>query len=234
MTPERFLVWGAGGHARVVADLVRACGHHVAAFVDREAARFHDGLDGVGVLEEGRFVEELRAGRGLPEGIGALALGVGDNRARAECLRLAEGLPLPALVHPRAVVSPSVRVGRGVVVFANAVVNGGAVLEAAVIVNTAAVVEHDCVLREGAHLSPGAVLAGGVTVGRGSWVGAGAVVIQRVDVGDGSVVGAGAVVIRRVPGGVTVVGNPARILHASAAGATPRDEADGTAASEGP
>lgn len=47
----------------------------------------------------------------------------------------------------------------------------------------------------------------------GCSIGAGAVVLPGVRVGKGAMVGAGAVVTRDVPDGVTVVGNPARIIE---------------------
>lgn len=48
---------------------------------------------------------------------------------------------------------------------------------------------------------------------KGCTVGAGAVLLPGVVIGEGAMVGAGAVVTKDVPPGVTVVGNPARIVH---------------------
>ena len=211
------LIWGAGGHGRVVADVARAAGARVIGFIDRDGGKVGLAVDAAGssrvVMDEAEFAAGL-AGRGpLPLGATAVALGVGDNRLRSNCRAALSGVPLPPLIHPSAVVSPSAVVGDGVVVMPGAVVNAGAVIGAGAIVNSAAVVEHDCVIGEDAHVSPGAVLAGGVRVGRGAWVGAGATVIPKVSVGEWSVVGAGAVVIRDVPGSATVVGNPARLLR---------------------
>lgn len=209
--PDAFLVWGAGGHGKVVADLLRALGHPLAGFVDADAGR--EGAEVVPgaavVLHEPAFFRLVGDGL-LPAGCGAVALGVGDNARRLACFRALRGLPAPALVHPSAVVSPWAAVGAAAVVFAAAVVNPGAVLHAAVIVNTGAIVEHDCVLGAGAHVSPGAVLAGGVHLGERAWVGAGATVLPGVRIGSGAVVGAGAVVTRPVAAGATVVGVPAR------------------------
>src|SRR5690606_20927692 len=36
--PKRVLVWGAGGHGRVVAETVEASGHAFAGFIDRDPA----------------------------------------------------------------------------------------------------------------------------------------------------------------------------------------------------
>lgn len=50
-------------------------------------------------------------------------------------------------------------------------------------------------------------------LGDGCSIGAGAVILPGVRIGKSATVGAGAVVTRDVPDGVTVVGNPARILE---------------------
>lgn len=215
MAGESLLVWGGGGHGKVVADLVRAAGYALGGFVDRDASRLGRVVEPGGarvVMTEEAFLLEAAGGRCAGEADG-VTLGVGDNAARHACLRRIGELSAPALIHPSAVVSPSARLGRATVVLPLAAVNAAAVVGQAVIVNTRAVVEHDCVLGDAAHVSPGAVLAGGVRVGERSWIGANAVVIQGVTVGRDVVVGAGAVVIRDVPDGATVVGNPARAIQ---------------------
>jgi sugar O-acyltransferase (sialic acid O-acetyltransferase NeuD family) len=160
------------------------------------------------VIPEQDLLEHLERGA-YPDGIDALALAMGGNRARQQALALCGAGEVPALVHPSAVVSPSVVVGRGAVVFPGAVVNAAAGIGAAAIVNSAAVIEHDCVLADAVHVSPHATLAGGVKVGERSWVGAGATVIQQIEIGTDVMIGAGSVVIRDVPSGSTVVGVPA-------------------------
>jgi sugar O-acyltransferase (sialic acid O-acetyltransferase NeuD family) len=214
---DRLLIWGAGGHARVVADVARAAGYRLCGFVDQDAARIGESVPGSGcsvVLSEEALESQLRAGR-CSNDIDCITLAVGDNARRLELLSLLTGIPSPPLIHPSCVVSPSAAIGRASVVFPLAVINANAHLGEAVIVNSAAVVEHDCQLGDGSHISPGAVLAGGVHVGARSWVGAGATVIQGVRIGRDAVIGAGSVVIRDVPDGMKVVGVPARTLVAA-------------------
>ena len=211
----RFLIWGAGGHGRVVAELIQAAGGEVVGFMDAAA----DALGRVMMFEEAQLIGErplavaLRGGAELPPAYDAVALGIGDNGLRMRCLAALPSVDVPPLVHPAAMVSPSAVLGRGSVVLAGAVVNTGARLGEGVIVNSRGVVEHDCVLADGVHVAPGAVLAGGVQVGERCWVGAGATVIENRTLGEGVLVGAGAVVIRDVPPECTVVGVPAsRVL----------------------
>lgn len=74
-------------------------------------------------------------------------------------------------------------------------------------------VAHNCVIEEGSLITAGAELSGGVVLGKNVWIGPNSCVIQKVKIGDNSLVGIGAVVIRDVEAGVTVVGNPARVLE---------------------
>ena len=214
---NRFLIWGGGGHGKVVADAIRSSGHAVAGFVDADPLKLGGHVEpggGCVVQLEEEFLRDIRAGAGLGSGADAVALAIGDNRKRLECLRELEGVSVPPVVHPASVLSPSCRLGDGTVVFAGVLVNAAAMIGRAVILNTGCIVEHDCRIADGVHLSPRATLAGGVSVGRRSWIGAGATVIPRIDVGEDVTIGAGAVVIEVVSDGLTMVGVPARPIHA--------------------
>lgn len=197
MIPETVYLMGAGGHAKVVLDILRSLGIRVPALFDADPG--------------------IKSRSGLPVGSPAevrypLILSIGDNRARC---RVAGGLggPFAIAVAPSAVVSPSALVGAGSVVMQRAVIQAEARIGRHAIINTAASVDHECRIGDFAHISPHATLCGNVRVGTGAHVGAGAVVIPGVRIGDWAVVGAGAVVIADVPAGVTVAGNPARPIR---------------------
>ncbi|MGH7508097.1 MAG: acetyltransferase [Gemmatimonadales bacterium] len=214
--PSRFLIWGAGGHGKVVADLVRAVGGTVVGFVDRDPDKLGRVVEPGGgrvTQSEKDFLAFVQRHGTCPGGADAVALAIGDNSTREQCVQRLANLVLPSLVHPAAACSSSVSAGRGTVVFAGAVINAEACLGDAVIVNSGAIVEHDCKLSAGCHLSPGATLGGAVQVGSRSWIGAGATVVQGVNVGHDVMVGAGALIIHDVPDGVTIVGNPGRIIR---------------------
>ena len=218
MTSRRLLVWGAGGHGKVVAELARDNGWEVIGFVDSDPAKLGQVVDSQGAriaVIESDLERRLADGSPLPDNASAIALGVGDNSRRLECARLLGTRCSPALIHSRAIVSRSATLGEGSVVFAGAIVNPDARIGRATIINSGAIVEHDCLIEDGAHLSPGAVLTGNVRVGKGSWIGAGATVLPGRIVGLWATVGAGAVVVHDVPDKTVVVGNPARGLKRS-------------------
>ena len=207
----KVIVYGAGGHGKVVADVARACGLDVAGFADDDEGRSGTGPCGLPVLTLGEWMKRR-------SGPVRVALGVGDNGRRAECFRRLEASNVEALtlVHPRSVVSPSARLGAGTVVMAGAIVNPDATVGAGVILNTASVTEHDVVLGDFVHLSPNAALGGAARVGAFSHVGIGAAVLPGIMIGERARIGAGAVVTREVESDVTVVGVPARPLHPGA------------------
>lgn len=208
----RLVIIGAGGHARVVADIVRLMGQHaIAGYLDDAHAERH------GQAFEGALIlgglEQLDRAAAL--GVHAAGVAVGDCAARLRfaAAAVAAGLALPVLAHPSSVVARSASLGPGSVLAAGAIVNPGATLGAAVIVNTAASVDHDCRIEDGVHLACGVRLAGNVHVGRATWIGIGAVVKEGVRIGAGSMVGAGALVLRDVPDGVLVHGSPATVIR---------------------
>ena len=124
-----------------------------------------------------------------------------------------QGLQIVRLIHPQAVIAPSVEIGHGPTIMATAVINTDSRLGDNVIVNTGAIIEHDCVIGDHVHIATGARLGSTVRVAEGTHIGLGASIRQCIHIGRGAVVGAGAVVVDDVPDEVTVAGAPARILR---------------------
>ncbi len=206
---DRVVIFGAGGHAKVVADILGCSGRDVAGFIDSlNPARKGETFFGHLVLGGADELPLL-----LAEGFVQAIVAFGDNRRRldAGALLVAQGFTLVSAIHPSAIVAGDVRIGIGTVVAAGAVVNPSAVIGSGVIINTRASVDHDCVVEDGASVGPGACLAGNVRLGRCAFVGIGAALIENTSVGAGALVAAGAVVVRDVQPDETVMGVPATV-----------------------
>lgn len=213
--PESVLIWGAGGHGRVVAEISRAAGYNVIGFVDAMARRgaVVDAAGAQVVMLEAELVACLHGAQPLPLGARFVIPAVGDNRNRFEQMNALGALLAPAMIHPSAVVSPSAAVGAGTVVGPLAVINTGARVGRGVIINTGAVAGHDSVVEDGAHVGARAVLNGGARVGARTFLAAGAILLPCVHVGADVTIGAGAVVLKNLADGVTAVGVPARLVE---------------------
>jgi sugar O-acyltransferase (sialic acid O-acetyltransferase NeuD family) len=206
----RLLIWGAGGHAKVVADVARASGWEVVAFLDDDPSK--QGQLFYGALVRGSqslTPSPSPGGRGGPEL--SVFVAVGNNAVRERLLAelVASGQSVPNLIDPSARVSPTAFLGPGTVVMAGAVVQADAQIGRGGIINTGASVDHDCRLGICVHVAPGARLTGCVEVGDRTLIGAGAVVVPQIRIGADNTVGAGAVVIRNSQPGQVLVGVPA-------------------------
>lgn len=206
------VVLGAGGHAKVVIEALRAVGREVAGCLDPRGSEA--ALPGAPVLGGDGWLDSPAA-RGVE-----IAVGVGANpdtaaRKRLHELAASKGAALCIVVAPGAWVSPTASVAPGAQILTNAVVHAGATIGAGAVVNTAAVVEHDAAVGDHAFLSPRAVLCGAATVGELAFVGAGAVVLPGVNVGRRAVVPAGAVVRRDLPDDAILVDGRVRLRKRS-------------------
>lgn len=205
---------GAGGHARVLIDVLRRAGFAPAAAVDLDVRLHGSAVGGVPVIggDEAVYAKAPSSLR-LVSAVGNIpsgkASGLSVRRAAYERFSM-RGYAFMTVISRDAVVSAAAVLEDGAQVITGAIVHPGARIGADAIVNTGARVDHDCVIGAHSHVAPGAVLCGGVRVGSEAHIGAGAVVIPGIAIGDGAVIGAGAVVTTDVPRGAMVLGIPAR------------------------
>ena len=196
---RQVIIVGAGGHAKVVADILRASGDDVVGFLDDKDPSELPGFSILGKVSEiNRFSERYD-----------FASGIGHNRTRQ---RITDAYPVNWLtvIHPSTIIAPDVQIDAGTVVMANAVVNTGSRIGRGVIINTAATVDHDCVLEDYVHISPGAHLAGTVVIGTRTWVGIGGIISNNISICGDCMIGAGAVVVRNISETGTYTGVPAK------------------------
>lgn len=226
------LIFGAGGHGRVVADAALAQGRWARVRVtDRDAARVGEVLWAGLVVEAvdeaiaGSTEVHVAIGSAVAREKEARALAVGfdaalshrhpttsDGGFRRVAVSTANptALPFATVIHPHATASSHAHIGPGCFVAAQAVVAPGARLGVSVIVNHGAVIDHDAQVGDFSHVAPLAALGGGVQVGRRVLVGAGAALLPGVRIADDVVIGAGAVVRDTIEQAGVYAGVPAR------------------------
>lgn len=206
MSQGPVVVLGAGGHAKVVIELLRAGGHEVFGVLDADPTP--RAVVGAQVIGDDSKLDELKA-----QGVARAFIAIGDNGLRLRLGRKAQkaGFELVNAISPAACVSPSARLGVGIAIMAGAVINAETDLGDLAIINTGAVVDHDGIIGEAAHIAPGCALAGDVTVGQRAFLGVGTSVIPGRRIGDDVVIGAGACVVHDIPAGTLAMGVPARV-----------------------
>jgi sugar O-acyltransferase (sialic acid O-acetyltransferase NeuD family) len=199
-TKESIVVFGAGGHAKVVADAIRAQGKYlITAVVDPGKAE--TSFCGLTVRDNELSLTPTN-----------FIVAVGNNQLRKELFNQlrATGWRPASIIHPTAIVAAGATISSGTVIVAGSIINPEASIGQNCIINTGATIDHDCVIGDHAHVAPGCNVAGNVTLEEGVFLGIGSRVIDSISIGAWSTVGSGGAVIGDVPSQTTVVGVPAR------------------------
>lgn len=204
---SEIVVVGAGGHAKVCIELLRAMGEKVAYCIgDEDAVEY---CMQIPVLRGDEHIARL-----YKQGFSRAFIAIGSNSLRGKLSQIAsaQGYDLVNAISPYAMISPSAKLGRGVAVMAGAIINAETVIEDLAIINTGATIDHDCWIGRGSHIAPQCALAGNVRVGAYSFLGVGTKVMPNVQIGEEVVVGAGGVIISNLPSSIKAVGIPAKII----------------------
>lgn len=194
-------IYGAGGHAKVILDILLSQNIAVNGIID----------DNTAITEFCKF----KVQHGIPENLHEeLIIGIGDNASRkkiAEQIKAKFGM----VAHNSAIISSSAHIEMGTVIFHGSVIQAYTKIAEHVILNTACAIDHDCILEKYVHIAPHVTVCGNITIGEGSLIGAGAVIIPHIRIGKWCVIGAGSVIINDIPDYAIVAGNPARIIKYS-------------------
>jgi len=213
MVKEHIVIWGASGHAMVVADIIRL----------RRKFSIYGFIDDINPDRKNEMFSRERILGGtevldtLEKGVHRFIIAIGDCKARIEKARIIKqaGFDLISAIHPSSIIASDVLIGEGSVIAAGAVINPGCKIGDNVIINTSAVIDHECVINDGSHICPGANLAGNVTIGESSWIGIGSIIKEKIRIGNNSFIGAGSLVLKDIPDNVVAFGSPAKVMKSN-------------------
>jgi len=213
------LVFGVGGHANAVVEVIKSCGDDFRfVFVNNQPGeKLHPLLESVAsdvVLEEdlSEIVPKLSNVQ--------FHIAIGENSIRAKCALIASTLKLSPLtvISPTSQISSNTRVGLGSFLGASSFLGPNASLGQHVILNTHAVVEHDATVGSFCHLGPGSRALGASNLNEGAFLGANSVVLNNCEIGPWSTLGALSFLNTSHNGhGEVLVGSPAQPLKAKGA-----------------
>jgi sugar O-acyltransferase (sialic acid O-acetyltransferase NeuD family) len=191
------IIYGAGGHARVIFESSIAAGKTISGVIDDNPT--------IEKFKNYQVIHKYDPGYLPAEPI---IIAIGSNSIRKV---IGERMQHQGdiLVDSSAFVANSASLGQGTVVLPKAVVHIEATVGRHVVINTASIVEHNCHLGDYVHIAPGAVVCGDVIIGEGTFIGANATILPGVRIGAWATIGAGSVVLSDIQDGDLVVGSPA-------------------------
>ena len=190
-------LYGAGGHAKVILDILKSNGIVVPKIFDDNP--------------------NINSFMGIPvsrENIQSpLIISIGNNSVRKTIVeRFNSSVYNPTVWSKQAIISDTVAMGEGTVVMQNTVIQSSVRIGKHCIINTKASIDHDCLIEDYVHIAPGVILCGNVEIGEGSLIGAGTTIIPGIKIGKWSIVGAGSVVVKDIPDRVMALGSPCKTI----------------------
>ena len=199
---KEVIVIGAGGHGKVIADIIIKSGDRVIGFLDDGCTEKNIlGYPILGKTEDCLKYKDKE-----------FFIAIGNNAVRKKISEKYNMLKFYTAIHPSAVIAMDVEIGEGSCVMAGVVINTSARIGKHCIINSGSVVEHDNKLADFVHLSPGAVLCGTVSVGECTHIGGGATVKNNTNISGDTVIGVGAAVVKDIDISGVYCGVPARII----------------------
>lgn len=207
---KKLYIVGAGGFGREVYAWVKQHPEFnkswtLAGFLDDNA----DAL-----MRFGNFssVIPLKSHEVLNSNVYICALGLPLVKAKLMAPLIEQKAEFISFVHPTAVIGERVKLGRGVVVCPGVSISVDISIGDFSMIGPNTTIGHDGTIGAWCTLCAQCDITGRVTINDGVFLGSRVSIIPGKKIGNKSILGAGSVVISDVPEGVTVVGNPARIL----------------------
>ena len=197
---KRIIVYGAGGHAKVIISMLRLMDWEIAGLIDDNVPA--DTLvSGVKVLGGAGLLADLRS-QGISNVVNSIG-GIGDYLARWNVFQQLRELDFsfPTLVHPSAFVEDSAVLSDGVQILPQSYVSSESTIGFGTLINAGVVISHDAEIGRCVNMSPGALIAGNVKVADFAQIGMGATINIGVRIGSEARIGNSAVVKADVPAG---------------------------------
>lgn len=194
------LIYGAGGHARVLISCLKANHLPIEGIFDDDKTKDQIlGYKVSGVYQTDKYQDT------------PILIGIGNNQLRYQ-IALRVGHSFGIQIHPSALIDESVKIGAGTVILHGSIIQVGTKIGEHVIINTGAKIDHDCLIAEYVHIAPGSILCGHVEIGSFTLVGAGSIITPGIRIGSDCHIAAGSIITRNIPDGSVVRGNPGRIV----------------------
>lgn len=205
---KNVVIIGAGGHAKVIADIIDKSKDIVIGFLDDNKTK------GDIIVKEKRYkvigrIDDCRKIQ-LESPEIEFVIAIGNNKVRKQIAERYENLKFYTAIHPSGQIALDVEIGEGTVIMANTSINTSAKIRRHCIINTGAIVEHDNILEDYVHVSPNATLCGTVQIGELTHIGAGTTVRNNISICHDCIIGAGSVVVKNINEPSTYIGIPAR------------------------
>jgi len=203
----KLFIYGAGGHAKVVAESAINLEHISEIFFvddknkDKSIVSKNPNFS---IIFESDISDDL-------DDVSAI-VGIGDNQIRKSVVKRCSKIPFISITSPNATVSESAKISSGSFISSGAIINADSFIGSHTIINSGSIIEHDCTVGNFCHIGPNAAIAGGVKLDENVFIGGGAYVNPNVSICSNVILGSGSLVINDIEEPGTYIGFPLKKL----------------------
>ena len=205
---EDVIIMGAGGHAKVIADIIHKSGDNVLGFLDDTKEKGNIIIKDINLKVIGKVDECVKISK-INSNV-KFIIAIGNNQIRKQISERYKDIEYYTAIHPSAQIALDVEIEEGTAIMANACINTSAKIGKHCIINTGAIVEHDNQIENYVHISPNGTCCGTVKIGELTHIGAGAIVKNNINITSECVIGAGTIVVKDINEKGTYIGVPAK------------------------
>jgi sugar O-acyltransferase (sialic acid O-acetyltransferase NeuD family) len=205
------IIIGASGLAREVFDLAYMCYGYLPNFVVK--GFLSDGPSNINDLGYPPVLAKVDDYEVQQDDRFFCAIGNVDDRKKTVEIIQSKGGEFINLIHPKAIMSPSAKIGIGIAIKAYSSVASDTFIGDFTYLQSSVILGHDVKIGKYCHLNSFSFLAGCVEVEDQVIINAGAKILQSKKIRNHSIVGMGSIVIRNVKPYTTVFGNPAKKIN---------------------
>lgn len=202
------IIIGASGFAREVYDLANTCFQNDLSF--KVKGFLSDGPSNIEEMGYPPVLAKVAEYEIQPDDVFFCAIGKMKDRKKTTDIIKEKGGVFINLIHPTAIISPSVKLGVGVGIKAFCVLASDVTIGDYTFLQSSVIMGHDVVIGNYCQINSFSFFAGYAKIGNSCAINAGAKLIQNVVVEDEAIVGVGSVVLMKVRKGTTVFGVPAK------------------------
>jgi UDP-perosamine 4-acetyltransferase len=208
MEKQEIIIVGSGGHAKVVIDIIEQEGvYKIYGILTNDLIT---SLCGYPVLGNDDYLDQPQLNQKYK-----IAIGIGgfkDNLLRKTIFNklVQKNFDIVNCIHPSAIISSSVKLGSGIVIFAGVILNPEVVVHDNCIIATGSTIDHETIIKSHCLISAGVSIGANTCIDEESLCALGSKVISQVNVGRNVLVAAGAVVTNNILDGEIVFGIPAK------------------------
>ena len=143
-----------------------------------------------------------------------IIIGIGDPSIREKVYKeLGNGFNYPSIIHPSAIISQWVTIGKGAVICSGVIITCDIKIGDFSQLNLSTTIGHDCIIGDYFTTAPGVNISGSCIFGNRVYFGTSSAVKQGVSICDNVIIGMGAIVIKDICHSGIYIGNPSNKLN---------------------